>query len=145
MELILLISKEPENKFKNFDDRVTSRMFGYTGVFDYYKNCSVIHILKDIKVKTLFISAIDDPFFGPDIIPHKEFKENYHISFSSYWKFRNIHNYKFSIKMSQLKDVWLIICLYIQEFISWYENRNMVRVIYSLNISWNGCIYFWLK
>ena len=79
MELTLLISKEPENKFKDFDDRVTSRMFGYTGVFDYYKNCSVIHILKNIKVKTLFISAIDDPFFGPDIFPHKEFKENDHI------------------------------------------------------------------
>uniref|UniRef100_A0A7S3J6T0 Uncharacterized protein n=1 Tax=Euplotes harpa TaxID=151035 RepID=A0A7S3J6T0_9SPIT len=63
-------------KFREFDDKVTAIMFGYSGVIDYYTKCSVVPVLKDIKTKTLFLSAQDDPFFGPHIFPVDEFKEN---------------------------------------------------------------------
>ena len=32
--------------------------------------------MKNVRTKTLFISALDDPFFGPEVIPHSEFENN---------------------------------------------------------------------
>ncbi|CAI2371712.1 unnamed protein product [Moneuplotes crassus] len=61
---------------KDFDDKVTAKQFGYKCVMDYYKQCSLVPKMKNMKVKTLFISALDDPFFGPDVIPHSEFETN---------------------------------------------------------------------
>ena len=65
--------------FRDFDDKITSKVFGYTGAVDYYTKCSVIPKMKNIKTKTLFISSLDDPFFGPDVIPYEEFKKNENI------------------------------------------------------------------
>mmetsp|Transcript_11709 Transcript_11709/g.10339 ORF Transcript_11709/g.10339 Transcript_11709/m.10339 type:complete len:135 (-) Transcript_11709:39-443(-) len=66
-------------KFKDFDDKITSRMFGYTGAIDYFTKCSVVPKLKNIRTKTLFISSLDDPFFGPEVIPDEEFEQNENI------------------------------------------------------------------
>lgn len=66
-------------KFREFDDKITARMFGYTGVLDYYNKCCTVPVLKNFKTKTLFISSQDDPFFGPDVIPYDEFKKNDNI------------------------------------------------------------------
>lgn len=66
-------------KFKDFDDKVTARMFGYSGAVDYYTKCWVVPRMKNIKTKTLFISALDDPFFGPEVIPYDEFEKNDNI------------------------------------------------------------------
>lgn len=63
-------------KFRDYDDKVTAKIFGYSGVVDYYTKCCIIPYLKQIKTKTLFISSLDDPFFGDDIIPYGEFTQN---------------------------------------------------------------------
>lgn len=66
-------------RFRDFDDLVTARMFGFSGVIDYYTKWSITPVLKNIRTKTLFISALDDPFFGPDVIPFTEFENNENI------------------------------------------------------------------
>lgn len=66
-------------KLREYDDIVTAPMFGYANVVDYYTNCNTVPLLKEIKTKSLFISAMDDPFFGPDIIPYDEFEKNENI------------------------------------------------------------------
>ncbi|CAI2372181.1 unnamed protein product [Moneuplotes crassus] len=63
-------------KLRDFDDKITAKQFGYSCVMDYYQKCSIVSKMKNIKIKTLFISALDDPFFGPDVIPHSEFQKN---------------------------------------------------------------------
>lgn len=34
----LIEMKKTCKRFKDFDDKVTAKMFGYNGIFDYYKN-----------------------------------------------------------------------------------------------------------
>ena len=66
-------------KLRHYDDIVTARMFGYKDVDEYYSKCNTVPLLKKIKTKSLFISALDDPFFGPEIIPYDEFDKNENI------------------------------------------------------------------
>lgn len=39
-------------------------LFGFTDREDYYKQVESSHILKDIRVPTIIINSMDDPFFG---------------------------------------------------------------------------------
>lgn len=69
--------------FLQFDDVVTAPLHGFTGVHDYYQQASGRQFLADIKVPTLIIHALDDPFLGPRVIPeHTELSDNidYEIS-----------------------------------------------------------------
>jgi predicted alpha/beta-fold hydrolase len=44
-------------------------LHGFDGVHDYYARCRPNQFLKDIKVPTLVIHALDDPFMSPLVIP----------------------------------------------------------------------------
>jgi hypothetical protein len=58
--------------FFAFDDRVTARLQGYAGVEDYYRRASSRQYLHGIRVPTLLIHALDDPFLLPSAIPGRQ-------------------------------------------------------------------------
>ena len=55
--------------FYAFDDRITAPLHGYTGVGDYYTRASCRQFLRRIRVPTLILHALDDPFMSPDAVP----------------------------------------------------------------------------
>ncbi|MFH6603276.1 YheT family hydrolase [Maribacter algicola] len=61
---------------KDFDDIYTSRAHGFKNALDYYKKCSCLQFLPNIKIPSLIINAQNDSFFGPECYPYKEAGEN---------------------------------------------------------------------
>ena len=57
--------------FWEFDDLVTAKLYGFSGVRDYYEKSSSFHYLSKIKKKSLILHARNDPFLSPDAIPHQ--------------------------------------------------------------------------
>ena len=55
--------------FRQFDDTFTAPLHGFRDVDDYYTRASSKPLLKDIRVPTLIIHAVDDPFICPSAIP----------------------------------------------------------------------------
>jgi len=55
--------------FWTFDDKITAPLHGFPHVHAYYRSASSRQYLKNIKVPTLIIHALDDPFMTPDVIP----------------------------------------------------------------------------
>ena len=69
--------KVDENYVKNiktfweFDETYTAPIHGFNSADDYYTKSSSKQFLTSIKVNTLLIHSIDDPFTTPKILPHK--------------------------------------------------------------------------
>lgn len=55
--------------FFAFDDAVTAPLHGYRGVDDYYDRASCRQRLCRIRVPTLLLHAVDDPFMTPRAVP----------------------------------------------------------------------------
>ena len=53
----------------DFDDAVTAPLHGFRDADDYYARNSSRQFLPGIRVPTLVMRALDDPFFGSDV-PH---------------------------------------------------------------------------
>ena len=51
-----------------FDDLVTGPLHGFQGADDYYTRSSSLHFLRDIRVPTLLLSAVDDPFLPCEVL-----------------------------------------------------------------------------
>ena len=64
-----------------FDDIFTGPLHGFHGAIDYYTKCSAIHFIKNIKVPTLVVNALNDPFLSPECYPGDEFKHHPFVSF----------------------------------------------------------------
>ena len=56
--------------------KLVARVAGYPALTDYYEDCSVIKAIKNLKKPLFYMSALDDPFFGPNVIPISECPEN---------------------------------------------------------------------
>lgn len=50
------------NTFWEFDDQVTAPLHGYSGVDEYYRRASCRGYLHGVRVPTLIVHALDDPF-----------------------------------------------------------------------------------
>ena len=75
MHSIINIKKEDVKKissFWEFDDVYTAKVHGFKSAQDYYTKSSSKQYLKHIKTPTLIISALDDPFMTPEVIPTKD-------------------------------------------------------------------------
>ncbi|UZR92514.1 YheT family hydrolase [Chondrinema litorale] len=86
---------------RDFDDYFTAPVHGFKNVDDYYEKCSAISFVSGIRIPTLLISALDDPFLAPECFPFEEArnsdyfflkspKRGGHVAFaqfkaSSYW------------------------------------------------------------
>jgi predicted alpha/beta-fold hydrolase len=53
-----------------FDDVVTAPVHGFADADDYYTRSSSIRFLSRVRVPTLLLSAIDDPFLPKDVLEH---------------------------------------------------------------------------
>jgi len=62
--------------FKEFDDRYTAPMFGFSGAEDYWRKASSKPFLASISIPTLLINAADDPFLTDLCYPTEEAKNN---------------------------------------------------------------------
>lgn len=51
-----------------FDDRFTAPLHGFRDAADYYRRASSISFLSRIRLPTLLLSAVDDPFLPPDVL-----------------------------------------------------------------------------
>jgi len=55
--------------FKQFDDRYTAPLNGFTSAEDYWTKASSLEYIPAITLPTLLISAADDPFLSPQCFP----------------------------------------------------------------------------
>lgn len=58
--------------FYAFDDRITAPLHGYANVHDYYARASCRPYLRYIRVPTLILHALDDPFMHPEATPEAD-------------------------------------------------------------------------
>lgn len=56
------------NSIYDFDDKITARLWGFSGAEDYYKQSSSIHYLSSIQCPCRLLFAQDDPFISTEII-----------------------------------------------------------------------------
>ncbi|RKR14989.1 hypothetical protein CLV91_1071 [Maribacter vaceletii] len=79
----LISTKEIQNikTLKDFDDTYTSKAHGFKNALDYYKNCSSLQFLPNIKIPTLLINAKNDSFLGVDCYPYLEAKNSLSLYF----------------------------------------------------------------
>jgi predicted alpha/beta-fold hydrolase len=52
----------------DFDDVVTAPVHGFRDAADYYARSSALRFLAGIRVPTLLLSAVDDPFLPADVL-----------------------------------------------------------------------------
>lgn len=57
---------------RDFDDKYTAPLHGFSGVEEYYSTASSRQYLRTIQVPTLILHAKDDPFMTEDVIPTEE-------------------------------------------------------------------------
>jgi predicted alpha/beta-fold hydrolase len=58
------------SSFRDLDDVLTARLHGFEGAQDYYTRSSSGGYLHAIRVPTLLVHALDDPFVDERAIPH---------------------------------------------------------------------------
>jgi predicted alpha/beta-fold hydrolase len=52
----------------DFDNLITGPLHGYRDADDYYSRASSLPVLKDIRLNTLLLSAVDDPMLPPEVL-----------------------------------------------------------------------------
>jgi uncharacterized protein len=53
---------------REFDDLLTAPLHGFADADDYYARSSALTVLQDVRVPTLLLSAVDDPFLPRDVL-----------------------------------------------------------------------------
>jgi len=62
--------------FKAFDDRYTAPIHGFRDAEDYWEKCSSARFLSTIRVPTLIVNALDDPFLADGCYPMEQAKNS---------------------------------------------------------------------
>ena len=55
--------------FKDFDDRYTAPIHGFRNAEDYWEQCSGARFIPEVKIPTLIVNAMDDPFLAGGCYP----------------------------------------------------------------------------
>jgi predicted alpha/beta-fold hydrolase len=55
--------------FKDFDDRYTAPIHGFKNAEDYWTRCSSGQFIPEIRIPTLIVNALDDPFLAGGCYP----------------------------------------------------------------------------
>jgi uncharacterized protein len=58
--------------FIQYDDAIIAPLHGFANAQDYYAHCSSRFYLKHIRIPTLVLHAIDDPFMCPEVVPQAD-------------------------------------------------------------------------
>lgn len=67
------------NSLCDFDDVYTGPIHGFKDGNDYYEKCSSRHFIPEVKVPTLIINALDDPFLTEACFPYDMVKGNAYV------------------------------------------------------------------
>jgi predicted alpha/beta-fold hydrolase len=67
--LVTLAELKQFKTIREFDDKVTAPLYGFADAIDYYQQASCLPYLAAIKVPTLIVNALDDPFVPLDVVP----------------------------------------------------------------------------
>lgn len=70
-EVIDIDGFEQIRNFQQFDDRYTAPLHGFRDAEEYWAQASCLPRLADIRVPSLIVNAIDDPFLSPSCFPEK--------------------------------------------------------------------------
>ena len=62
--------------FHHFDRLVIAPLYGFRDELDYYEQADASPWLSRIRVKTLILSAADDPIVPAHVFPHAQVEEN---------------------------------------------------------------------
>ncbi|KAJ1647932.1 hypothetical protein LPJ64_000744 [Coemansia asiatica] len=78
---VVLNSKAIEKiaSIRQFDELITSQVFGYKDAADYYEKNSSAQFMPDIRIPFLAITALDDPVCPERFIPRDTFSTNPHL------------------------------------------------------------------
>ena len=101
--LIIENIKKAQN-FNDFDNAFTAPAHGFKNAFDYWDKSSSKQFIPDIKVPTLLITSMDDPFLSKSCFPVAEAKANpyFNLDLKKYGGHVGF-NTEFGIK----NDLWL--------------------------------------
>ncbi len=69
--------------FRDIDERYTAPLHGFASAEDYWERCSCKRVLRQIRVKTLLVNAMDDPFLGAGCYPREEAEASDHFFFEA--------------------------------------------------------------
>ena len=61
---------------KAFDDLYTAPIHGFLDAEDYWRRCSALRFLNDIRIPTLLINALNDPFLDRPCFPYATARRN---------------------------------------------------------------------
>lgn len=64
---------------REFDDALTAPLHGFRDAAHYYTESSSAHYLVDVRVPTLLVHALDDPFLPSDALPRDTIRANPHL------------------------------------------------------------------
>ena len=67
---------------QDFDDYYTAPLHGFENAAAYYRQCSSLYFLQEIKVPTLIVNAQNDPFLAPECFLPNPFPTK-HIQFEA--------------------------------------------------------------
>ena len=62
--------------FREFDDAATAPLHGFAGADDYYRRSSSGPLLGRVRVRTLLVQALDDPFLPGEAVPRADIAAN---------------------------------------------------------------------
>lgn len=69
---VTLAQLKTMKRIRDFDDAITSKIHGFSNALDYYRQCSGLPLLPQVRVPLLIIQAKDDPFMTAEVIPKLE-------------------------------------------------------------------------
>ncbi|KAH3902344.1 related to Putative esterase YMR210W [Saccharomycodes ludwigii] len=71
--------KDRISTIEEFDNVYTSKMFGISSSFEYYRRASPSNRIFNIKTPLITLNSLDDPILGSCYIPHREIENNPYI------------------------------------------------------------------
>ena len=64
---------------KAFDDMFTAPVHGFRDAEDYWHRCSSLRFLRTIRVPTLLLNALNDPFLDQSCFPYRAARKSAHL------------------------------------------------------------------
>jgi predicted alpha/beta-fold hydrolase len=70
---------EKVNTFHDFDEYFTAPLHGFTSADEYYRKSSSRQFIPNIKIPTLIVNALNDPFLAPECYPVQEAQNSKYV------------------------------------------------------------------